>query len=187
MVIKRNTFFNNPSGFTLIELMVTLSVAVILITVGIPSYQDIVRNNRVTAISNEMLTALYFARSEAIKRGISVSVCRSNDDQTACAADWADGFIVFADNDGSGTFTDDGDANLCEVDGDNDLTEDCLLRAWDAPKGSPTITGPNFVRYTGSGNATSAANFTISLPDSGVGQSRSLNVSLVGRADVTSY
>lgn len=173
-------------GFTLIELMVTLMIAVILITIGIPSFQNIVRNNRTTAIANEMLTALYFARSEAIKRGISVTVCPSAD-QATCAANWAAGFIVFADNDNSNSFTDDGDANLCEVDGDNDLTEDCLLRVWDTPKGTPTITGPNFVRYTGGGNATSLSNFTIALPDSSVGQRRSLNVTLVGRADVTDY
>lgn len=184
---------NKEHGFTLIELMVTLAIAVILITVGIPSYQNIIRNNRATAISNEMLTALYFARSEAIKRGISVSVC-SSADQASCAAstNWATGMIVFADNDGNGTFTDvsvSGDpTTMCNVDGNNDLVEDCLLRAWDAPKGTPTITGPNFVRYTGSGNAISAASFTITPTapaDCGVGQKRTLNVTLVGRAEVT--
>jgi type IV fimbrial biogenesis protein FimT len=61
-------------GFTLLELMVTLAVLAVLITVGIPAFGDMVRNNRVTAQTNELVSALNIARSEAVKRGRNVQV-----------------------------------------------------------------------------------------------------------------
>ena len=63
-----------PRGFTLLELMVTLAVLVILITVGIPAFADLVQNNRITAQTNELVSALNVARAEAVKRGRNVQV-----------------------------------------------------------------------------------------------------------------
>ena len=89
-------------GFSLLELMMTLTVAAILFGVGIPSFVDMVRNNRVAANINELSTAFAIARSEAIRRGANVTVCRSSDDAT-CGASWADGWIIFVDNAASDT------------------------------------------------------------------------------------
>jgi type IV fimbrial biogenesis protein FimT len=61
-------------GFTLLELMVTVAVLAILVTVGVPSFQDLIQNNRVTTQTNELVTALNFARTEAVKRGRNVEV-----------------------------------------------------------------------------------------------------------------
>jgi type IV fimbrial biogenesis protein FimT len=61
-------------GFTLLELMVTVAVLAILLTVGVPSFRDLIQNNRVTTQTNELVTALNFARAEAVKRGRSVQV-----------------------------------------------------------------------------------------------------------------
>ena len=103
------------AGFTLIELMVTIAVGVILLTLAAPSFQDIIQNNRVTAQANDFVTALNLARSEAIKRGVSVTVCKSNDG-TSCGGagvNWQDGWIIFLDIDGDGTVdTADGDVIL---------------------------------------------------------------------------
>jgi type IV fimbrial biogenesis protein FimT len=63
-----------PRGFTLLELMVTLAVLAVLITVGIPAFAELVQNNRVTAQTNELVSALNVARSEAVKRGRNVQV-----------------------------------------------------------------------------------------------------------------
>lgn len=57
-------------GFTLIELMVTIVVAVILATVAVPGFQRIMATNRIAADYNEALSGLNFARSEAIKRRV---------------------------------------------------------------------------------------------------------------------
>ena len=61
-------------GFTLVELMVTIAVVAILATVAVPGFRDLIRNNRVTAQTNEIVSALNFGRTEAIKRGRSVTV-----------------------------------------------------------------------------------------------------------------
>lgn len=61
-------------GFTLLELMVTVAVLAILLTVGIPGFGDLVRNNRVTAQTNQLITAINIARTEAVKRGRNVQV-----------------------------------------------------------------------------------------------------------------
>src|SRR5690554_54374 len=62
------------SGFTLIELLVTLVVLAIVVTVAVPSFQDIIRNNRVSTETNSFVSALQLARSEAVKQGAEVSL-----------------------------------------------------------------------------------------------------------------
>lgn len=69
--MKRHT------GFTLVELMITLAVVAILLTVGIPSFQAIFQSNRLATQANEMIGAINLARSEAIKRGANVTVTPS--------------------------------------------------------------------------------------------------------------
>ena len=80
-------------GFTLIELMVTLAVAAVLITVAVPNFRMFMVNNRLASQANDLITALSVARSEAVKRGGNVTVCASSDGAT-CTGTWAQGWIV---------------------------------------------------------------------------------------------
>lgn len=64
----------NNAGFTLIELMVTITVAAILLVVGIPSYQYAILNSRVKTAASDFHISLLLARSEAIKRGGNIVV-----------------------------------------------------------------------------------------------------------------
>ncbi len=64
----------DPRGFTLIELMVTISIAAILLAIGVPSFQAIIENNRLATQSNELITAVNLARSEAIKRSCDITI-----------------------------------------------------------------------------------------------------------------
>lgn len=86
------------AGFTLIELLVTIAIAVILLSVAVPGFQDFFRNSRLATQSNEFVSSLQLAKSEAIRRGARVTVCRSSD-QVTCGtgANWGQGWIVFAD------------------------------------------------------------------------------------------
>lgn len=106
-------------GVTLIELMVTLSVAAILLSLAIPSFQQIAATNRVAGLTNELTATLNLARSEAVKRGTTVTVCRSADTGTSinntpgslagptCSTDaatgWQHGWLVFVDGSTRGT------------------------------------------------------------------------------------
>ena len=90
-------------GFTLLELMITVAVLAIMVGIGVPSYQDLMRRNRLAAQTNQLIGVLAFARSEAVKRGVRVTICPANDavNQDACSDDgnWAaNGLIVFTDN-----------------------------------------------------------------------------------------
>lgn len=62
------------AGFTLVELMVTLAVAAILLTVGVPSFRQLIISNRLTAAANDMVVAINVARSEAIKHNAAVNL-----------------------------------------------------------------------------------------------------------------
>jgi len=99
------------SGFTLIELMFTIVVLAVLLGIGVPNFRDFIRNSRMTAAANDLLADLNLARSEAVKRRVAVTLCKS-DDGTTCDGDDATPFrrwIVFVD-----------DANAATVDLAND-------------------------------------------------------------------
>ena len=66
-------------AFTIIELMVTLALAATLLTLGIPAMQDMLRNNRLASQTNNLVSDIQLARSEAIKRNTQIKICRTND------------------------------------------------------------------------------------------------------------
>ena len=86
-------------GFTIIELLVTVAVAAILLTVVVPSFVSVTQSTRASAEANLLVGDLYLARSEAIKRGQSVTVCSSSDGLSCNGnpAVWSNGWIVFPD------------------------------------------------------------------------------------------
>ena len=57
---------NRVRGVTLLELLVALAIGSILLGVGIPAYESVVRNNRLATDTNELVAAIHYARSEAI-------------------------------------------------------------------------------------------------------------------------
>lgn len=85
-------------GFTLIELMVTIAVLAIMLTVAVPAMQNFTIRNRLAALNNDMMTSVNLARSEASKRGVTVSICKSST-MTSCGGNWSDGWIVFVNTD----------------------------------------------------------------------------------------
>ncbi|NMG63689.1 prepilin-type N-terminal cleavage/methylation domain-containing protein [Azoarcus indigens] len=73
-------FSGRTDGFTLIELMVTLAVAAILAAMAAPSFRTLLANNRLSTQTNELVGAVTFTRSEAVKRGRNVTLCRADSD-----------------------------------------------------------------------------------------------------------
>jgi type IV fimbrial biogenesis protein FimT len=89
------------SGFTLLEAMFVVSIAAIILAVGVPSMSEFARNNRMTGAANDMLAALYLARAEAIKLHAPAVMCFSanpNGLNPTCNGSPQDGWIVFVDD-----------------------------------------------------------------------------------------
>ena len=82
-------------GFTLMELLFTIAVAAIILSFGVPGFMSFIDNNRAVTHTNDLVTALNLARSEATRRGSAVLVCSSSDG-VECSGinDWSDGWVV---------------------------------------------------------------------------------------------
>ena len=89
----------NLLGFTIFELMLTLAVAAVIVTLGVPSFQTLMERNQLTSNINRFISTLALARSEAIKRNQRVVVCPSADGVNCSnAGGYDNGWIVFTDS-----------------------------------------------------------------------------------------
>ena len=86
------------SGLTLLELIVTLSIAGILLAIAVPAFTSLINSIRLSSFANELISSLHLTRSEAIKRNSRAVMCPS-ETGTSCAADgdWHLGWLVFHD------------------------------------------------------------------------------------------
>ena len=151
MPIRRNI-----SGFSLLELMVTLSIGALIMTMAVPSFRNSINNQRMTSATNELVMSLTLAKSEAIKRVTYVTVCKSSDGATCTGntSDWNDGWIVFANATS---------VNLGSVDAGDEL-----IRVYPALLDSLSVTPlgsvDGFLSFRPSGTlGTNAANMTGTL------------------------
>jgi len=93
-------------GFTLIELVMTIAILGILLTIGIPSFRELTTRNRITTQANEFMADIAHARAEAVRRNTRVTICKSNDGANCVtSANWQEGWIIFTDPSGYGTYT----------------------------------------------------------------------------------
>ncbi|WP_444906467.1 GspH/FimT family pseudopilin [Microbulbifer sp. SSSA008] len=145
-------------GFTLIEMMVSLVVLALLVGIAVPSFTDMINNNRSVALAEDFAGALNYTRAEAIRRGGRVSICASTDGASCGAADtWDQGWIVFVD----GAATDNAGAPI--------ITQ--VLRAWDIDDADASVVVAqaavtNFIRYTDLGTLGRFTDTTIVLKNS---------------------
>ena len=160
------------SGFTLIELMITVAIAGIAMAFAIPSLETYIKNDRLTAQINTLVSHLAYARNEAVTRSQQVGLCASDDASsvtpTCSGADWADGWILFVDSDGDSGFT---------------VGEE-VLRVQQTLTGNNTLTssGGNIVIYDNRGFSPNLANASFSLcDDRGVANLKSITISNTGR------
>lgn len=160
---------NTKSGFTLIELMVTLIVVAIVVMAGLPMLGDFTRESRIVSRTNDMVAALNFARSEAVKRADFVSMCPSSD-QASCTGgtDWTVGWIVWLDETGPG----DGTVDSGET----------LLRVGDTTQAMSISSGADSITYDPAGTL-SGSGVTLTLRPDGceASERRQIDINLSGR------
>jgi type IV fimbrial biogenesis protein FimT len=82
----------------MVEVVVTMAVAAILLSIAVPSFRYVTNANRIAGELNGLVGDLQFARAEAIKEGRTVTVCVSTDGNTCDnVSTWQGGWIVFSD------------------------------------------------------------------------------------------
>lgn len=87
-------------GFTLYELMITVLIVGVVLTVGLPNMRQYSQNSRMTSTANDFHAAFHLARSEASRAKTNITICPSVDG-VACGGTWDQGYIVFVDTDGN--------------------------------------------------------------------------------------
>jgi type IV fimbrial biogenesis protein FimT len=87
------------TGFTLIELMVAVGVFGLVIVFALPNFNRMMVNNQASNLGMETITAINYARSEAVKRASRVSICPANPNEDTCltSSDWNKGWMMFVD------------------------------------------------------------------------------------------
>ena len=165
-------------GFTLVELLVTLAVAAIVLTQGIPAFVSTIQNNKIITSTNDLVGDINLARSEAISRGVTVTLCRSDNPAagTSCgnAGAWNDGWLVYANDDNSGDFS---------------SANDTLITIGQ-PVASPVVlntNGINSISYNANGTTSSASATVFAFCDSRGGDfGNEIRVNTTGRPRLTS-
>jgi len=178
----RTGFARGQQGFTLIELLSTVSIALILLTIGVPSFSMMIKSNTLSVQANELAMTLALARSEARTRKRTVVVCKSIDQKSCSTLDtvnWEDGWIAFVDENNNRSRAD----------------TELLLRASPSLSGSNTLRADavfsNYIAFIsdgrgiGNGDTTPPTNGDFRIcDDRGADYARVVEISPIGRAKV---
>jgi type IV fimbrial biogenesis protein FimT len=151
-------------GFTLLELLFTITIAAIILSFGVPGFMSFIDNNRAATHTNDLVAALNLARSESTRRRSPVTVCSSTDGASCAGSeDWSTGWIVLSSG--------------------NEL-----LRSWPKRSGGAGVIDGNVqqVQFLARGSVAGAApEFSVRLHKCSGDQGRDVAVNGAGRISVS--
>ena len=159
-------------GFSLVELMVAITILGVLLAIALPGFQSFVTQNRLTAQINELVGDLSFARNQAGARGVCVSVCIAASSTTceSTGTDWAAGRLIYVD---------------INCNGNPDASNNVILKYVQPLDGGVTlITAGPTLRFRPAGGP--GSNWTFKLCSPGVDKGRKITVPFSGRATAKS-
>lgn len=164
-------------GLTLIELMLTLAVMAIVLTLAIPALQQLVAASHGAAYLNELSTNLQYARHRAIRQRQTMLLCPADSESEGCGDSWSAALLLFADRNGNR---------------DRDADEPLLRYLGTPPSGTVLDWSRNqhYLVFGANGAAlapgylASNGTFTLCRDNGAISQARALRVSLQGRLRV---
>ena len=162
--MRKHRHKDKQTGFSLLELMATVAVGGILLAIGLPSFVNLIKSNRLTTQTNSVLTALHLARNEAINRGHNIRVLTISGDE-----DWAAGWQVWLDVNNDG-ITD---------------AEDTVLRSFDAIEEATLVGDTDNVTYQSSGFVDAVNSITLTAYECTGEDIRVIDVKLSGLVSST--
>ena len=149
-------------GLSLIELLITMTIAVILLAVGVPSFIEFTTSNTASSYANDLLADLNYARSEAITRGSWVVVCKGATATNCTTGNWEDGWKVFEDCNNNQEVD---NAACPDRDGSGAADDETVLRRHGALSNGWTLRGnnnvANRVTYQATGRTGNNGTFSI--------------------------
>jgi type IV fimbrial biogenesis protein FimT len=150
--------------------MVTITLAAIVMGIGVPSYQNLVVKNRIQTQADEIRSSLAMARVEAISRGLRVRVCPGTNG--CVGANWHDGWNSFVDRNNDNTR--------------DDAANETALEVHIRLDGGSTLTGARKVIFKSDGTVVHKDGYTLSLctADKHAQHRRRIGISTVGRVRV---
>lgn len=169
-------------GFTLIQLLVAMTVSAILAVFAIPDLRAYVQNTRTATAVNDFTMLIHDARNEAISGGGSITICPSSDGFT-CSGDWADGLLSFVDLNGNRVreTTKGKKFEQCNPD-----TDDCVVRQdflLDTDASFSNVAGNLSIQFLPTGFLNGAAE-TFELCVDGAAQGRQIRITAAGQVRI---
>ena len=174
-------------GFTLIELMITIGIMAIVITLAAPSFTRTIQSNKLDKVRDDLFADLVLARSEALARNKSVTLCATANPAATSPTcsnsnSWVTGWIMFVDTDQDRVVDAAIDANL---NGFSEVSADEYLRIYRSASPQISISwggGTDYIVFDRLGRMSGVSNGSFHFCNTSISYAKRIIISNVGRA-----